>query len=298
MKIRLSTLAILVSGQLLGQVDEEFFDFRKLTGFDSIVVSDEAGKVTTVYNYKNSLLTKEKHFHDSKLGQFTNYYRNGNLHIEQRHVKWTSYTENQEPIEKWGDTYYVTVTKVNGEQILETTGYESSGTDSTLQEKAILTYDSNAKLRLEKIFDYSTGLRNVFKSNSSEFADSHNKTETTEKFKKYKHDLKKVTIEYTINDLVTGKEVIVLNEQGKSVKFLSLGRQNERLGEVNLIYDSKSRVIERTCAWFIGQDLWGNSVDFTGPTNEKIIYNVMGHPIKVILTERKQKPKTFNYKYY
>jgi hypothetical protein len=298
MKIKLSILAVFVSGQLLGQVDVEFFDFRKLTGFDSIVVSDEAGKITTVYNYKNGFLAREKHFHDNKLGQFTNYYRKGDLRIEQRHMKWTSYPENQEPIEKWGDTYYVKVTKVNGEQILETTSYESSGIDSTLQEKAVLTYDTNGKLKLEKIYDHSTGLRNVFKSNSSEFSDSHNKTETTEKSKKYKHDLNKVTIEYTISNVMTGKEVILQSEQGKSVKFLSLSKQNERLGEVNLTYDSKGRVIQRTWEWYIGQDLWENSVDFTGPSNEKITYNALGHPIKITMTAWKQKPKTFNYKYY
>jgi hypothetical protein len=298
MKIKLSILAILVSGQLLGQVDEEFFDFRKLTGVDSIVVSDETGKVATVYNYKSNSLAKEKHFYDGKLGQFTNYYNRGDLHIEQRHVKWTSYPENQEPIEEWGDTYYVTVTKTSGERIIETMNYESSRTDSTLHERIIPNYDSRGKLALEKIYDHSTGLRNVFKSNSSEFGDSYNKTETAEKVKRYKYELKKVIIDYTVNKVVTGKEVIELNEQGKPTKFLSLGKQNERLGEVNLTYDSKGRVIQRNWEWYIGQDLWENSVDFTGPTNEKVIYNSLGHPTKVTLTEWKQKPKTLNYKYY
>jgi hypothetical protein len=298
MKIKISILAILISGKLLGQVDENIFDFQKLTGFDSIVVSDVAGKVTAVYNFYENLLTKEKHFYNGRLSSFINYYHNGDLLIEQRHMKWTSYPENQEPIEKWGDTYYVTVTKTSGERIIETIKYESSGTDSILQEKIIPDYDSKGKLKLEMIHDHSTGLRNVFKSNSSEFGDSYNKTETTEKVKKYKHDLKKVTIDYTINNIVAGREVIELNAQGKPTKFLSLGKQNERLGEINLTYDSKGRVVQKKWEWDLGQDLWGNPVDFTGPINEKVIYNSLGHPIKVTLTEWKQKPKTLNYKYY
>jgi hypothetical protein len=298
MKVSFSIILFLIATRLLGQVDTESIDFQKLIGIDSIVVNDEIGNLESVYNYRSNILIREKHFYQGELVRLISYGAIGSTKFIKSHSKWTTILENGDETESWGDTYEVEVIKTKGTQFLEKEYYESTGADSTLEEKIIPTYDLKGRLIQENVYDHSKGFRNVFKSNSSDFGKGTVKSETLEKIKKYKYELNKLTIEHSINSKPTGREVIELTREGKASRILSLDNKSNKLGETLFSYDSKGRLLEKKSAWYIGQDLWGDTVDFTTPTTERLFYNINGLPTKVVRTNTGRKPTTSNFRYY
>ena len=159
-----------------GQATTEAIDFQKLTGIDSILVIDQGGNLKSVYTYKNNSLIKERQFDEGDLVQMIRYLVVGDIEIIQRHMKWTVFPEDGDPYEEWGDTYRVEAIKTKKSILVEKVYYESTGKDSTIEEKVIPTYDAKGWLVQENVYDYSNEIRNVFKSNSSEFGNGDVKT--------------------------------------------------------------------------------------------------------------------------
>jgi hypothetical protein len=278
------------------QTEINFIDFTKLKGYDSVVVSSAQSK--SVYIYFDGRLTKQKHFYEGKLNQFRNYSQNDKGVFTSIHNLSTIVPPTGKPYESWGDTYRIEATIRNNEKVTEKLEFESNGVDSILQYKTIFINNDHGILTKEKIYDYTTGLRNVFKSNSSEFANPYEKKNVEERNRIFKYETNKTIIEYIDKSQLKGKEIIEFSTSGQMLHVLSLGANNKKLGETIATYDKNGKIIYRRMAWYIGESLWGDPVDFTLPCSEKIFYNQQGLPEKVIFTPDGQPSEVFVYNYH
>lgn len=298
MSIRLTILMLLGSTRLLpGQVDINFVDFRKLTQFDSVVIKNETGKEEYVFIYENRALKKKKYYYDGELTYYIDYRFDANSSSSVFRHWSTVYPGEGEPYKEWGD-YKINIDKIKNGRVTEKASLRSNGQDSTLQNHVLLIYNPKGLLAEERIFDHTTGLKNVFKSNSCDFDSAYEKKNVEERIKKYRYDENKLVIEYLIRDELKGREFIEFNKQGRPTSITSTDNQDQKLGETIIDYDTTGKIVERKIAWYIGKTLWDESADFTLPVTEKIYYNTKGLPNKVISQFKGQKPETSIYMYY
>jgi hypothetical protein len=302
MKIRLTIILLMASTRLLGQVEVDFvssdiFDFRALKEFDSVVVYNKSSKARTVYEYHLGVLIKEKRLSKGELYSYISYSSAASENSSRFYSLSGGY--NGEP-RVWHDTHQLTVEKIRNNRVVEIAFGHSSGTDSTMDEKSFLSYDSKDRLKEERILDTSGAYTDMFKPNSSEVDLSNMREVDKEKIKKYNYEDGKLTIEYIIDRKVKGREEILFDTGGRPTKDLFLDQDNNKLGETVIIYDKDGKIIEREWAWYISQSIWGNTgggmVELDG--KETIFYNIKGLPEKVIKKYKGRRPEISLYTYY